>query len=517
MKIKSEFIFLRTRPLMISRFLFTLALFMSVCLPELLQANSVSSDFKWKGTVHYRYEYKKLYQWSESNRHCSLSATSDWGSTLDVFLIVSFEGDEGGRAVDPVAKAYYSLLVNTECQWKRDHEICAGKVEINAATWEDRQKGTRKVSPGHTGKMTTTLDTKGYKGETSLDLYVDEESGTFTLLGQGEVKAPQPAFKSEEVFRDACSGKTDRKTENLTYPDTGAMWFFNVQGEFTGNTISGTEILEDDTTIPEGEKDTPTSNAHMSCNFPIFRSAPTEYLKRKTVSWNFRRVGEDDCVGMVTYISGDVNINGQKSDIGPVPLREGSRIETGPNGRILIVFPEQGVEYRFGSNTSLELPDPCHKENLPPDRLIKGLIYSIISKIKGGRGAPPQLSLGNCPSGVRGLPTPLPDWGGTPLLLASFAKPAFLHTSSVQVDDQSLKMTELAPNETEIEEADRFFIVERIPDQFLRIKAVKGGIKLKDSSGEEKILEPGQAFWKSLKPGEEAGPLKELLIVADEQ
>jgi hypothetical protein len=434
---------------------------------------------------------------------------------MDIFMIVSFDGREGGSAENPRIRADYKLLINTECEWARDHEICAGKLEINTASWEDREKGTRKVSPGHTGKMTTSLDTTGSECEASLDLYADEESGIFTLLGEGEVKAPHPKFRSEEVFRDACSGETDRKTENQTYPDTGAMWFFNVQGKFSGNTISGIKVLEDDTAIPEGEKDTPTCNDHMSCSFPTFRSAPTEYLKRKTVSWNFRRVGEDDCLGMVTYIRGDVSINGQKAEIGPVKLTEGSSIETGPKGRIMIVFPDQGVEYRFGSNTSLKLPDPCKKMSRSPEQLMRGMIYVILNALVGGTDVPCQINCGWGGSGVRGTPLPILEQNGEPLLLALHTTPVFIRPLSAQVDNLPMQLTELAPNEADMEEAVRVFTVERIPDDYLRIQSVKGAILLRDSSGEERILDAGETFRKSLKPGEEAGPMKEIFVVAD--
>jgi len=512
MKTKFEFLIPRSGLSLISQFLFVVLL----CLPLFSEVIDESKKVRWKGMAHYHYDYKKLYQWNADNQNCSLKANSDWNSALDVFMIVSFEGREGGSASEPKTKAAYYLLVNTDCQWKRDHEICAGKVEINAATWEDRQKGTRKVSPGHTGQMTTNLDTKGYKSEASLDLYVDEESRTFTLMGQGEVKAPRPVFKSEEVFCDACSGETDRKTENQTYPDTGAMWFFNVQGKFSGNVISGTEILEDDAAIPEGEKDTPTCNTHMSCGFPTFRLAPTEFLKRKTVSWNFRRVDEDDCLGMVTYIRGDVKINGKKTEIGPVPLSGGSSIETGPEGRVMIVFPEQGVEYRFGSNTSLKLPDPCKKVRVSPDKLLKGMLYVLLSSLVGSTEKPFRINCGWGGSGVRGTPLPILEGDGKPVQLASL-KPVFFRPLLAQSEYLSMQLTELVPNEAEMQEAVRVFTVERIPDDYLRIQAVKGAILLKDSSGEERILDSGETFRKSLKPGEEAGPMKEIFIVVDKK
>jgi hypothetical protein len=517
MKIKFEIPFFRKNIVFLLRLLIALFFSMSIGLTLFLLSNNVSNEVMWKGTVHYHEEYKKLYQWKGQNRHCSVDAKSNWHTTTDVFLIVSFEGREGGSAGDPKIRANHNSHISTECQWKRDHEICAGKVEINAASWEDRQKGTRKVSPGHTGKMTTALETKGYKGEASLDLYADEETGTFTLFGEGEIKAPQPVFKSEKVFHDACSGEMDRKTENQTFPDTGAMWFFNVQGKFSGNTISGTKILEDVKAIPEGERDSPTCNEHMSCSFSPLQAAPIEYLSKKSVTWNFRRVGEDDCLGIVTLIQGDVRINGKRSEIGPVPLSGGSNIDTGPTGRIMIVFPEQGVEYRFGSNTSLKLPDPCHKENTPPDRLIEGLIYSILSKVEGGSGEPPKFSPGNCPGGIRGTPIPILERGGHSLLLAPLMIPNFLYPVAEQVDNQTQEVEEMAPNDVEMEEVETVFMVERIPDNYLQIKAVKGSVKLSDSSGRERILEPGQTFWRSLKPGEEAGPMKEIFIVADKK
>lgn len=213
--------------------------------------------------------------------------------------------------------------------------------------------------------------------------------------------------------------------------------------------------------------------------------------------------GEPDCPGHVDFAKGDVKINGKGAGAGDVVDMKGAVIKTGPKSRVQIRLSGD-VTIRIGSNSSVQLEDPCKKG----ESSIINHIYGALSFLCSGQETKVDIKYGVA-SGVRGENRPFSDDDWRKILLASLMD--FLLPISVVMAEENDYM-DLMPSKEEIEKAKVVLIVDHDPDQFLFVRVIKGTVKLQDSAGYEKVLEAGQTFMKKWKIKYDPSDMKDVFI-----
>ncbi|MBN1416263.1 MAG: hypothetical protein JW973_14270 [Bacteroidales bacterium] len=99
-----------------------------------------------------------------------------------------------------------------------------------------------------------------------------------------------------------------------------------------------------------------------------------------TTSWTLVRRTEE-CNATISYLKGDVKINGVPAEEGSIKVGAGDVIETGSIGSRMEVHLPGNETFRLGSKTRLVLSKPCNPATVKPPskgQLVKGKIRSVV-------------------------------------------------------------------------------------------------------------------------------------------
>jgi len=207
------------------------------------------------------------------------------------------------------------------------------------------------------------------------------------------------------------------------------------------------------------------------------------YVTKITTSWTLvKRTRE--CDATISYIRGDVKINGSPAKEGATKVGQGDVITTGPKARIEVKLSD-GTTYRIGSKTRLSLINPCATAGEPSlGNLLRGKIYSKVRESTGGGNYSPRSITGAV--GVRGHLIP-----EVPLFYASadpdFVPCVFQHDfplpgfSAVQQDDP--EKAELIDGYQSLPDSQTAYYLD-FEDGIVRdLTALRGTIRVEDDMG----------------------------------
>ena len=108
------------------------------------------------------------------------------------------------------------------------------------------------------------------------------------------------------------------------------------------------------------------------------------YVSKITTSWTLVKRAEKECDAEVTYIKGDVKINGMPAKTGTIKVGAGDVITTGPKSRISFSIKNGNELYRLGSKSKLQLMlDPCNTHDIAPISKEQAMLKFIRGKIVG--------------------------------------------------------------------------------------------------------------------------------------
>lgn len=89
----------------------------------------------------------------------------------------------------------------------------------------------------------------------------------------------------------------------------------------------------------------------------------------------------DECNAEVTYLKGDVKINGVPAKKGTVKVGAGDIIETGEKSRVSISMNNRNEIYQLGSKSKLQLANPCKPNIINPSEKGQAVINLLFGKI----------------------------------------------------------------------------------------------------------------------------------------
>ena len=104
------------------------------------------------------------------------------------------------------------------------------------------------------------------------------------------------------------------------------------------------------------------------------------YISKITTSWTLVKRNKE-CDATVTYLKGDVKINGMPAEKGTVKIGAGDVIETGEKSRIALSLHNGNEIYMLGSKSKLQLTHPCKPDTYNPPGKGQAVINFLGGKI----------------------------------------------------------------------------------------------------------------------------------------
>jgi hypothetical protein len=185
---------------------------------------------------------------------------------------------------------------------------------------------------------------------------------------------------------------------------------------------------------------------------------------------------EKDCDAEVTYIKGDVKINGMPAKTGTVKVGAGDIITTGPKSRISFSLKNGNEMYRLGSKSNLQLMlDPCNTNDIAPISKEQAMVKFINGKIIGVQMKPPPTDWSWFVTTVAGVRGQLIKPPKTFYASASSDLPGYLNLFIDPEKEELLEEFENLPDEAVA------FYLHFEDDEVKDFTVVKGSLKVEDS------------------------------------
>jgi hypothetical protein len=466
----------------------------------------------WIGSIHYHDEYKAKSTYNSPQRSAyHVGASCRHSRVVDAHVKACFAD---GALVNACAQVGYDLTHKESCDWTQDHEICCGGVPAFAATWEDRNKGCDRVTPGDKGKV--EYDWEGVRiGDPeieSLQLAVRERSGTYTLLLNGELPVRWRITHRGKAHL-ACSGEERSESPPIKISDLNEHFSFSADLKFSGDTIKDQITLVDIQDVPVG----PFCFA-AGCSVkglgPTLDASKEEKQRtmRTTARWHFKKT---DCFGVISMAKGNVRIKppagagefpggdwigpeGWPAELGCVDAQAGTLIETGAKSRVEVTTEDTMI--CLGADSSAELSKLCPPPGEPGlINFLRGVLVQIVHQ--DGEFKP---IITNAVTGRRGQAPRDKATMVAHALLDILASPAQAQEAADPslVTEEGLAMAKLA------------VMVERRPG-ILDVQVLKGNIFV-EYGGEKLRLGPGEHFTKRWVLPADAAAHKQVMIRSDE-
>ena len=219
----------------------------------------------------------------------------------------------------------------------------------------------------------------------------------------------------------------------------------------------------------------------------------------------------DDCQAAVSFIKGDVKINGQQASVQTVSGSEleGGTITTGRKARVEVVLPDGSV-VRLGSNSSLTLPpNMCQEAKAQQERrrvmqilMDAGMIYA-----RPAPREPFEIKTSNAVDGVRGDLRRLIRGPGDRIFLASLGGPTPEAITEAELEAAYL---ELRPSVQELAFCANAYFVACERDVYYYVRVDRGTVVVGDSKGGSATLKAGEHLLMRLAPAPTPAARKDL-------
>ena len=278
-----------------------------------------------------------------------------------------------------------------------------GNEQVRSQICKDGNTGESfKVSPGDSRRRSTTIASSRLETEkpviTGGQLMIKGDEYTFLLFGEMKMEVTYVSL-SEETF--PCKGSSDPPTSisnssTFTFPIV-----INAKKELVNpKYMEGTYILEN-TSSDKCNEVLPGGIARMAHGDMTCSS-----ISDIRTSWILVKRAKE-CNGNVSYLKGDVKINGVPAEEGSISIAEGDVIETGPRSRIQLRMSD-GSTYRMGSKSKLTMINPCPstEDKTISATFLKGKLYSVLNKHFGANTI--NTKIRSTGGGVRGQANSLP-------------------------------------------------------------------------------------------------------------
>jgi|GEM_PF-3742219 len=237
-------------------------------------------------------------------------------------------------------------------------QTCAGEDNKPKDSWG--KPNTRTVSPGDSetrdfSAITTRKDPSKQVIQSGL---IGIHGDKYSLILQGKMKVSVTST-SHNTTTFPCL-KSNPPSEPLT-TTTEFEWpiAIGAEGRLTNpDYLEGVHVAED---VSSDD----CRHCIGSLSNLVHGEVSCSYTSKVTTTWMLVK-RTDECNAEVTYLKGDVKINGVPAKEGTVKVGAGDIIETGEKSRISISINNKNELYNLGSKSKLQLNDPCKPNTMNP-------------------------------------------------------------------------------------------------------------------------------------------------------
>lgn len=249
--------------------------------------------------------------------------------------------------------------------------------------YNDRLEFTHKATPGDARTRSISIISSRINTEKPVinggQLMIRNDEYFLSLMGKMKMDITSETY-SEETYSFLDTLIPPKSNSNsITYDFPIAIGAKKKLGNL--NYLEGTRIL-DNTSSDNCNQCIPGELARM-----VHGNMTCSYISNITTSWMLLKRTEE-CDANVTYIKGDVKINGVPASEGQIKVGAGDVIETGEKSRIAFSLRNGSELYRLGSKSKLQLSDPCTNEIKPMSKgiavfdFIRGKVLGIKLKTR---------------------------------------------------------------------------------------------------------------------------------------
>jgi hypothetical protein len=225
------------------------------------------------------------------------------------------------------------------------------------------------------------------------------------------------------------------------------------------------------------------------------------YTSKVTTTWMLVK-RTDECDANVTYIKGDVKINGLPAKEGTVKVGAGDIIETGEKSRIQLSLHNRNEMYQLGSKSKLQLSNPCKPNTINPPGKGLSSVKFLMGKLFSQRN-PATYTRNDFESDAewqrfQSLHISWFRYGGAGVRGWNLAAPSFYFASANPVMDYLFfvppdsEKEELIPSLSSIPKDASAFYIHCENGEIKDFTVVKGTLKIEDSAQlKNKIVSEG--------------------------
>jgi hypothetical protein len=245
--------------------------------------------------------------------------------------------------------------------------------KTSQACYDDRLVFIKNATPGDSRTQRTGVNTTHVNPEKPVieggQMMFRGDKYTFMLMGKMKVTTNMETY-NEETF--ACLDtvippKTISNSTTLDFPIV-------ISGEKTMETQNVLEGVY----VKENETSSDCNKCLGVLGRMVHGDVDCSYISKITTSWTLVKRNKE-CDASITYLKGDVKINGVSAKEGVVKIGAGDVIVTGEKSRIAISLHNGTEEYRLGSKSKLQLSNPCTPITINPS----GKGQAVLNLLKG--------------------------------------------------------------------------------------------------------------------------------------
>ncbi len=450
-----------------------------------ISQNVTSQEITYKGQVVYK-QSRTTEAMGNGNEDYNWNVDINQKYLVNGRFNVTFSG-----GVSPVGVAMFQLTDITEnVDFTNTVNNEANEEVISQHCFDDRMKFTRTETPGDSKKYKLGVESERIdpdepcvvSGSLTLisspsDKKEKSDNGNYIIMLMGNIKTNQrTAIYNESSYpcldEDNLNTSSDRSNVRMDFP-----LVIHVKKDFDGS-----DILEGESVITDLHSTDCTGCLGSVAGRMVHGDIKCAFDETATVSWVLVKRTKK-CEAVITYLKGDVKINGESVEKWGRGIEEGDVIETGNHSRIEIrMGTDESI--RLGSKSQLRWYDPCKPKKPMTNReayfagigmiLTRGQMYAIASKIVG-KNSTFEVNTRTAGTGVRGQ-----------LIPASKTYYASAYPNFLQVEPNQEK-AELIEGYQYLSDNQTAYYIHFEDDVVKDISNLKGSVRITDSKGLRKV------------------------------
>lgn len=450
-------------------------IFLIVFATLFIAKDAYSQQITYSGPVEYKQIKTKIAKGSGSDKGYNWNVNIDEKYIIEGTFYVTFTG-----GVSPTGVSMFQLTsIEEDIHFEITVNNEANEEMIFQQCYDDKMVFKQRVYPGDS--RTDKLAVKSIRLDPEKPCitggYLGVINDKYSIMLTGEIKADVTFIKyGSRTFPCLDSNPPPHSLTDTSKMDI-PIWVF------AEKVFDGSNILEGRSVVTDIHN-TDCKKCLGSVARMTHGDVDCAYDENITVSWTLvKRTRE--CKAEITYLKGDLKINGVPAEKGSIKIGAGDLIETGNKSRTEIHLPGN-TAIRMGSNTRILLPDPCQQKI--PDikdpysagmRLIRGKVRGVVHYIVGDRPLPIMRTVVD---GVRGQLLPV-----LPVFYAS-AVPFLISLNTLNTEPEKESLIE---GYRELNDNQVAFYVHAGEDAVYDISALKGNFFIEDISKtrKEEIVE----------------------------